>query len=740
MTTDTTDTQAEEEILQNLVESAREALRAPELSDDDFNYSQHPGRYEWLDLHRDAVVRVVEAFGAGPVAESLGFNRNTLHSWRRRRGLQPSEAEWHANQAARLNAATDSPGSGTVALDAIAGNPWQPRRSMDPDGIRELAESIATSGLLQTPVGRRIADGTVQLAFGHRRVEAIRLLEGEGRWEGGVPVDVRELSDQQMAVFALEENRKRRDITPLEEYMGYKKVIDDGLLSVTELAETLGLARSTVSNNLRILNLPQFVLDLYGDGTLSAHAAREFLSLWSADHVHEADMASIIADTKRSYGAPDWRDRSIRSEIYSQVVSRNAQAWRPLSKNTSYSLYAAPGFDVKAFTREFPTMVHNIAGSTDKTTPWTCNVKEWQKRQAEATRAANQARASGENVDHHAAASPEQAQRLIAVLENDPVRLAIAAGREVDTPVPAGNADEAEPRSEPQDAKGAEYKNLNELLDEVLEEDDGDTDLDLEAARDALDLTVLTDDEIARAFNAAVNRYNERARRAQERTEATTVVPGLSEEEVEKLGTRANAILLDDGGWHAPLQVPWRTLPFGFPDVEECLTRCTWGATYAAFYGRDIQLVCLNQKHFQEKLAKGREEKWQEVLQEAEEEAKADQELAAQLAPPWSGTLPDDFLRGVVLALMWEQEAHHLRRPQGVRERGWELPYSMSKRVQEILGLPEPDPEENDAYHYAGVELVPTPEIVAKIDALGARELGELAAQLIVYSHRRMGQ
>lgn len=90
-------------------------------------------------------------------------------------------------------------------VDAIQGNPWQPRKTADPEALQELPDSIATSGLLQFPVGRATEDG-LQIAFGHRRIDAVRLLVEDGRWEGGAPVILRDLTDQQMALFALEEN------------------------------------------------------------------------------------------------------------------------------------------------------------------------------------------------------------------------------------------------------------------------------------------------------------------------------------------------------------------------------------------------------------------------------------------------------------------------------------------------------------------------------------------------------
>ena len=766
MTTDTAKAESPAQVMQDLSASASQSLWEGTGAN-----SSHPNRHEWLDERREKIILVLEAFGPAYVAENLNFNINTLHSWRRRRGLQKSTAEWHADAARRNGAVVMSPEErdnlqGTAPLDSIFPNPYQPRRTMDPEALQELAESIATSGLLQTPIGRPLEGGNVQLAFGHRRVDAIRMLAGQGRWTGGAPVLLRPLTDQQMAVFALEENRKRKDISPLEEYLGYQRVVQDGLFTITDLATTLGIARPTLSNNLRLLNLPQVVLDRFGAGVLSAHAAREFLSLWAEDHAHQDDIAKAIEEIAHpSYNAPDWGMRNVRQHISHRVTSGNAVAWRPLSKKLPvYASYSAPTFDVEEFQRDFPTQVHHIPTSANESTLWTCNVREWQKRQSAATRAANKARGEGQNVDHPAL-PPERANKLMAVLENDPVRQAIAAGKHVNTgPVSAETLDSS--RQEPatvntgpvsaetpdtDDRRAQEFRQINEYIDgELLTmerrannpmdyslEAEAE-DLSIEAIRDRLELEILTDSEIDKAIENAIRRYEDKRRKAEERSAATAVAPGLTEEEVEQLGTRATYVQLDRSAWYQAIDSPYSNLPYGFPDVEECLTKCTWGATYAETYPGDRpRLFCLNQRHFQEKLTRGRAAKWQEVLQEAEMEAEEDQAFAKGLL---DGDM-DVFLRHVVLSLLWEQGAHLMRKPQDIRDDDWGLPYSMSKRIQEVLGLPDHDPDDPARRYtdgHKGLELALTTEVVDKIEAMSAQDLCEMASQLIAYSHRRM--
>ncbi len=277
------------------------------------------------------------------------------------------------------------PGGELIPLDSIEANPWQARKTVSLEGLAKLAESIATSGLLQIPIGRRLESGTVQLAFGHRRVEAIRMLAKSGLWNGGVPVILKDLADQDLAILALEENAKREDISFLEQLQAYKRVIDDGLLTITALAERLGLDRSTVSNNLRLLNLPEAALERLGSQEMSAHAARELLIFCASDHSQEADIMGVIEGIESpGRDALDWRVQSVRSEIRRRITMHGKNSWRPLTRDVAYGM-PLPSFDTGAFAREFPTYVHTFPASQgDRGERWTCNVAEWRRWQVEA--------------------------------------------------------------------------------------------------------------------------------------------------------------------------------------------------------------------------------------------------------------------------------------------------------------------------------------------------------------------
>lgn len=98
--------------------------------------------------------------------------------------------------------------------EKVKDNPYQPRKGYSPQKVAEIASSIEQNGLLETPVGRRL-NGDVELAFGHiRKRSFIKLKKKNPKKWPTMPVEIRDITDREMAVFALEENLKRSDITP----------------------------------------------------------------------------------------------------------------------------------------------------------------------------------------------------------------------------------------------------------------------------------------------------------------------------------------------------------------------------------------------------------------------------------------------------------------------------------------------------------------------------------------------
>ena len=172
------------------------------------------------------------------------------------------------------NDSEDNNGSVTLKISEIEPNRSQPRKEFDEKALSELAESISKHGLLQPLIVRPLPLGGYQIVAGERRYRACRMA---GITE--VPVIIRELGDTETMEIALIENLQREDLTPIEEALGYQVLIDEHGFSQEEVAQSVGKSRPAIANSLRLLKLPQSILDLVSDGKISAGHARALLTL-----------------------------------------------------------------------------------------------------------------------------------------------------------------------------------------------------------------------------------------------------------------------------------------------------------------------------------------------------------------------------------------------------------------------------------------------------------------------------
>jgi ParB family chromosome partitioning protein len=136
-----------------------------------------------------------------------------------------------------------------IPLARIAPNPYQPRTSLEDEGLRELAESIAAHGVLQPILVTETLDG-YRLVAGERRVRASRLAGLER-----IPAVVRQLADHDQLELALVENLQRTDLNSLEAARAFRQLIDDFGYTQEQLSSRMGRARSTIANSLRLLDL-----------------------------------------------------------------------------------------------------------------------------------------------------------------------------------------------------------------------------------------------------------------------------------------------------------------------------------------------------------------------------------------------------------------------------------------------------------------------------------------------------
>lgn len=204
-----------------------------------------------------------------------------------------------------------------IELPKIDGNPWQVRLEEDEAHIQALAESIAGNGLLQIPLGR-IHPGNperVQLAFGHSRLSAYRLLASQ---DGGnvewttFPVDVRDLSDRQLSDLAAEENSRRKNLSAIETAAAIRRRMQEFKLTQLEAGQPFGyVSQGSVANLLRLLDLPDDVQAAVARQELPERAARQLLPLmkWRPPEVSRIAKSVLKA-------APDARADKVDTEIW----------------------------------------------------------------------------------------------------------------------------------------------------------------------------------------------------------------------------------------------------------------------------------------------------------------------------------------------------------------------------------------------------------------------------------------
>jgi len=215
-----------------------------------------------------------------------------------------------------------------LPLEMIHANPRQPRKAFDSDAAAGLAASVKAQGLLQPLLVRPRKDGGYELIAGERRLRAA----GEARM-ATVPAVVREADDRESLVLGLVENVAREQLSPLEESRAYAVLLDEFGLALGEIADRVGRSKPSVSNRLRLLELPDEVLQMLSSGELSEGHARAILAL--PDHDARKALArrtvknglSVrqVEQATRDAGAP--RQRRPRPEpLDPDLASRAAAA------------------------------------------------------------------------------------------------------------------------------------------------------------------------------------------------------------------------------------------------------------------------------------------------------------------------------------------------------------------------------------------------------------------------------
>ena len=179
-----------------------------------------------------------------------------------------------------------------IALDEIKKNPYQPRTYFNEEKLNELKESIEKNGLLQPIIVKKAVKGYYIIA-GERRYRAFELLDRKE-----IPAIIKEMTDEEMMVFAVLENLQREDLSALEESESYKNLMYKMSLTQEELAKKLGKSRPYIANSLRLLKLPTEIKNKLEQGVISTAHARTLLSLKTKKAMEE--VCVLVVERKMS--------------------------------------------------------------------------------------------------------------------------------------------------------------------------------------------------------------------------------------------------------------------------------------------------------------------------------------------------------------------------------------------------------------------------------------------------------
>ena len=179
--------------------------------------------------------------------------------------------------------AVDARQTSELRPSQIVPNRDQPRKDFDAEALKELSDSIKEHGLIQPLLVRPLDDGSYQIVAGERRWRASRMAGLEK-----IPVVIKELSDDETMQLALIENLQREDLNPVEEALGYKKLMDTLGLTQEHAAAKVGKSRPAVANALRLLALDSDETEALKNGEISSGHARALLSLPKGELRHQA--------------------------------------------------------------------------------------------------------------------------------------------------------------------------------------------------------------------------------------------------------------------------------------------------------------------------------------------------------------------------------------------------------------------------------------------------------------------
>jgi ParB family chromosome partitioning protein len=236
---------------------------------------------------------------------------------------EPQRPETTAPESSETRAGRSDPSTGLrmIPISDVRSNPHQPRQAFDEESLKGLAQSIETAGLMQPIVIRPRSTGGFEIIAGERRWRAAQLI---GLRE--IPAVVRSIDDRTAAQWSLVENLQREDLDPLERSEAFKRLIDEFGLTHQELADQVGLQRSSVTNHLRLLELDTATQEALRTGRIGMGHGRALLAI---DNIEERRQLAQQAAT-RGWSVRDLerrirrRKREVSTSTPSSAAPRNA--------------------------------------------------------------------------------------------------------------------------------------------------------------------------------------------------------------------------------------------------------------------------------------------------------------------------------------------------------------------------------------------------------------------------------
>ncbi len=206
----------------------------------------------------------------------------------------------------------------------IRPNPNQPRKEFDEFKLQELSNSIRQHGLIQPITVRYIGKNRYELVSGERRLRASKMA---GMVE--IPSYIREVNDEDSLAFALVENVQREELNPIEIALGYKRLVEELDYTQDQVAKKVGKNRSTVTNLLRLLNLPAFIQKALRDGRITTGHARALITIEDPD-LQERILNKTIEE--------DYSVRQIEDVVRNASAGKKKKPRKLLSDKEQYDI------------------------------------------------------------------------------------------------------------------------------------------------------------------------------------------------------------------------------------------------------------------------------------------------------------------------------------------------------------------------------------------------------------------